>query len=101
MTEESSLILARLDDLARQLDGQVSSPWLTTTQTAQYLRCSRRKIEELTRKGLLSYRRLDPTYPQSLRLYHRKDLTAFLITGRNPHQHPPSLKEKRLVEELL
>ena len=95
------LILARLDDLGRWLDGKHVSPWLTTAEAATYLRCSPRKIEDLTGKGLLPYRRQDPTCPRSPRLYHKRDLTAFLITGRNPQQHRLSPEEKRQVETHL
>ncbi len=94
-------ILARLDDIARRLDGKHVSPWLDTKSAAQYLNCSTRKIEELTRLGLLPFKRLDTTCPRSPRLYHRKHLTAYLVVGRNPESHRLSSEEKRLVEELV
>lgn len=81
---DMGLILARLDAIDRRLDGQVSSPWYTSAQAARFLRCSTRKIEELTQLGLLPYSRLDPTASKSSRRYHQKYLTAYLLTGWNP-----------------
>ncbi len=98
---DMALILARLTDLARRLDGGHVSPWMTTQEAARYLRCSPRKVEELTRLGLLPFQRQDPTAPRSPRLYHVKHLTAYLVAGRNPVKHRLSLEEKRLVKELL
>jgi len=95
------LILSRLDDLARQLDGKHVSPWLTTVEAAQYLRCSTSHIERLTRQALLSFKRQDPTTLKSPRLYHQKHLTAFLITGKNPSVHRLTPAEKRQVEDLF
>lgn len=77
------------------------SPWLTTAEAASYLRCSVSKIEQLTKRGLLPFQRQDPTHSQSPRIYHRKYLLAFLITGNNCEKHRLSAEEKRLVEELL
>ncbi len=95
------LILNRLDDLARQLNGHVSTPWLTTQEAARYLRCSISQIERLTRQGLLPFHRQDPTSVRSPRLYHRRELTAFLVAGRNPVEHRLTAEEKRQVQELL
>ena len=96
-----TLILARLDDIARRLDGQHVSPFLTTAEAASYIRCSPRKVEQLTRLGLLPYHRQDATRSKSPRLYHRKHLTAYLVAGRNPVKHRLSPTEKREVEELI
>ena len=98
---EVSLILNLLDELARRLDGKHVSPWLTTQEAANFLKCSTRQIDSLTDRGLLPFRRQDSTSPKSPRLYHRKHLTAYLIAGRNPESHRLSSEEKRLVEELL
>lgn len=98
---EISLVLARLDDLARQLDGSHVSPFMTTAEAASYLRCSTRHIERLTSQGLLPFHRQDATCPKSPRLYHRKHLTAYLVAGRNPVEHRLSPVEKREVEELI
>ncbi len=93
-------IRERLDEILQILEGG-QSPWKTTCEAAHFLRCSESKVEQLTARGLLPYRRLDPTAPRSPRLYHRKDLTAYLVTGRNPHEHHLSAQERRMVEELL
>ena len=77
------------------------SPWFKTREAAQFLRCSESKVEQLTARGLLPYRRLDPTAPRSPRLYHVKDLTAYLIIGRNPQKSRLSPSEKRQMERLL
>ena len=98
---DMDLIVNRLDDLARQLDGRVCSPWLTTSETARYLKCSTRQIERLARRGLLPYSRQDPTSPKSRRLYFRRHLDTYLLLGRNPQTRRLSPAEKRLVEELL
>ena len=94
------LILARLDDLSRRLDGKHCSPWLTTGEAAEYLRCSPRKIEDLTRRGLLPFSRQDPTSPKSRRLYHRRHLDAYLVTGKNLQSQRLTPEEKRLVKRL-
>lgn len=77
------------------------SPWMTTHEAARFLRCSTSKIEQLTARGLLPFKRLDPTTPRSPRLYHVKDLNAYLVTGRNPRESRLSLAEKRMLEDLL
>ena len=97
---DTKLILDRLNDLISRMEGPVSSPWFTSAQTAQYLHCSRRKIEDLTRRGLLPFSRQDPTSPKSPRLYHRRHLDAYLITGKNLLSRRLSLEEKRLVKQL-
>ena len=98
---DMALILTRLDSIDQRLDGTHVSPWLTTAEAANYLRCSPRKIEDLTRRGLLPFFRQDPISPRSARRYNKRSLTAFLITGQSPQQHRLSPHEKRLVEELL
>ena len=97
---DTKLILDRLDDLISRMEGCVSSPWFSTAQTAQYLRCSRRKIEDLTRRGLLPFSRQDPTSPKSPRLYHRKHLDTYLIIGKNLQSQRLTPEEKRLVKRL-
>lgn len=95
------LVLNRLDDLIRQLSGHVSTPWMDSRGTATFLCCSERTLERLVAKGLLPYRRLDPTSPKSTRLFHRRDLTAFLVIGRNPADRRLTKSENREVVELL
>ncbi len=95
------LVLSRLDEIARQLDGKVSTPWFNIQQAASYLKCSVSSIDRMSRRGVLPFHRQDPTSARSPRLYHRRELTAFLVTGRSPRSHRLSPAEKRLVEELL
>ena len=95
------LILNRLDDLVRLVGGEKFSPWLTTVEAARYLRCSTSHIERLTRQALLPFKRQDPAASRSTRLYHRKDLVGFLVTGKNPTVHALTPLEKKEVEELL
>lgn len=95
------LILSRLNDLTRTIHGQIVSPWLTTKEAAAYMKCSTRQIEKLTRLGLLPYQRQDRTAEKSPRLYHRKLLDAYLITGKNPHAHRLTPAEKQSVKNLL
>ena len=106
MAEEKILtqlftILRRVDDLEKLIRGGFNSPWVTTREAATLLRCSESKLNQLTAAGLIPYKRQDPTAPKSPRLFHRKDLTAYLVTGRNPARKPLSKEEKRMVEELL
>ena len=96
-----TLILGLLDSIDRRLDGKYVSSWLTAQEAAAYLHCSPRQIESLTSKGLLPYGRQDPTKSKSPRLYHRKHLDAYLVTGRNPSKPRLSPVERRLVEELF
>ena len=93
------LILSRLDDLIRRLDGKVFSPWLDVKGVAQFLNCSTRKVEELICKGLLLSRRLDPTSSRSTRRFHVKDVVGLLVTGRRPIRL--SAAEKREMDRLL
>jgi len=100
LDKEVEQILARLDCVETALTRKIG-PWVNSAEAADYLRCSPRKVEALTRRGLLPYKRQDPTVPKSPRLYHRRELTAFLITGKNPETHPLTKEEKMRVEELL
>ncbi len=96
-----ALILALLGDISRQLQGVNTSPWMTTREAAHFLRCSESHINQLTDRGLLPFKRQDPTAPRSPRLYHKRHLIAFITIGRNPVKHRLSPEEKRLVDELL
>ena len=98
---DMALILARLDDIDRRLDGNHVSPWLTTSEAARYLRCSTSQIERLTRRGLLPFKRQDPTTPKSPRLYHKEDLVGFLVAGKNPSVYRLTPSEKQLLKDLL
>ena len=98
--DDLNLILDRLEEILEILQ-ESRSPWRTTKGAAGYLQCSSSKIDELTAKGLLPYRRLDPTSPRSPRLYHKRDLVAYLVAGRNPQNSRLSPSEKRQVENLL
>lgn len=102
MATELYIVFNQLNRLETLLLGIYNrGPWLTTAEAAEYLRCSVSKIEQLTKRGLLPFQRQDPTHSQSPRIYHRKHLLAFLITGNNCEKHRLSAEEKRLVEELL
>ena len=95
----SKKIDQKLGRILKILEGQ-NSPWLSSKEAAAYLRCSLSKVEDLTTSGLLPYRRLDPRSSRSLRLYHRRDLAAYLVAGRNPHSTPLSASERKQVKEL-
>ena len=99
--QDIALILSRLDDLARQLADRPVSPWMSTREAAEYLRCSLSKINRLAERGLLRYRRLDADAQKSKRLFDRRELTAYLVTGRNPDAHRLSPAERSLVDQLL
>lgn len=79
---------------------RINSPWLKTSEAADYLRCSPRKIEDLTSRGLLPFSRQDSTSPKSPRLYNRRCLDGYLISGKNLHSQRLSPEEKRLVKQL-
>ena len=100
MDKELDQILARLGGIEAALARKIS-PWFIATEAADYLRRSTRKLEDLTGRGMLPFHRQDPTSPKSPRLFHRRDLTAFLVTGRNPETHPLTREEKQKVDELL
>lgn len=95
-----TLILARLDSIDRRLDGKVTSPWLTSSEAAEYLRCSISQIERLTRSGQLPFSRQNPNSQRAPRLYHRSHLDAYLVTGKNLQSQRLSTEEKRLVKQL-
>lgn len=97
LIEENSRMLVRIIEL---LEGS-RTPWMSSKEAANYLRCSSSKVEDLTNAGLLPHRRLDPRSARSRRLYHRRDLTAYLVAGRNPHSSPLSVAEKKQIKELV
>lgn len=98
---ELGLVMTRLDELSRILRGQRESPWMSTSEAAAFLRCSESKIHKLVAAGDLPFYRQDPSVARSPRLYHRKHLTAFLVTGKNPTVRRLTATEKQEVEELL
>ena len=100
MEEKLDVILDGIEKILSTLVTHDPSPWMTTSEAARYLRCSESKLEELTNAGLLPHRRLDPRSSRSRRLYHRNDLAAYLVTGRNPHSSPLRAHERRIVKEL-
>ena len=95
------LILNRLDGLARIIQGKLVSSWLTTREAAAFIRCSKSKIDRLVAAGDLRFYRQNPSVARSPRLFHRKDLTAFLVTGKNPAFHRLTHAEKQQVEDML
>ena len=101
MSVDQEMILARIDELLSLIQGLATSPWMNTREAAAYLRCSLSKINRLADRGLLPYRRLDADAPRSKRLFHRRDLTAYIITGRNPGTYRLSPAERSLVDQLL
>ena len=100
MEEKLDVILDGIEKILHTLVRLDPSPWMTTSETARYLRCSITKIDQLTSSGLLPFRRLDPRASRSPRIYHKRDLTSFLVTGRNPHIKPLKPAENRAVAEL-
>ena len=73
---------------------------MNTAESAKYLRCSLSQVEKLTRAGLIPFHRLDPNKPKSQRVFHRKQLDSYLITGKNPIVERLSLAERRQIEDL-
>lgn len=57
----------------RQPAGTIASPWLTTTEAAEYLRCKPQRVFDLTSSGRLRVRK-----DGSRNLYRREDLDAYL-----------------------
>ena len=100
MSKSDTLIIKRIDALEKLLVGVLGSPWLTLEEAARYLRCSKRKIEQLCASGRLPYYRLDQSHAKSPKLIHRQHIAAFLLTGKNSHIDHLTVKEQRLVEEL-
>ena len=77
------------------------SPWLTTSEAASYLRCSVSQIGRLTKSGQLPFSRQNPDSLRVPRLYHRRHLDAYLVTGKNLQSQRLTPEEKRLVKELI
>jgi len=101
-SSDTELILMHLTDLKSLLSKAIpTTPWMTTKEAAEFLRCSVSKVEQLVYKGLLPYKRLDVTCERSPRLFHRKHLTGYLVAERNPVQPRLSTAERKMVEELL
>lgn len=101
VSEEFGLILQRLDEIERLLHGINVSPWMNSKEAAIFLRISPSTLDKLVSKGLLPFRRVNPENPKSQRLFHRKDLVAFLVCGRNPQTHRLSPSEKKMIDALL
>ena len=94
------LILTRLGELDRRLDGKHVSSWLTTSEAAEFIRCSVSQIDRLTKAGQIPFSRQNPNTQRGLRLYHRSHLDAYLLTGKNLQSQRLSPEEKRLVKRL-
>ena len=92
-------ILARLDQIEASMH-RVSSPWLTTSEAAGYLRCSDSQIERLTKSGQLPFYRQNPDSQRAPLLYHRTHLDAYLVTGKNCQAVKLSPAERKRVREL-
>jgi excisionase family DNA binding protein len=97
---DEDLILSRLERLIEEIRASHTSPWLTTAEAADYLRSSVRHIERLASQGLLPFKRQNPGFPKSPRLFHRKHLTAFIVSGKNPVTDRLTPAEKREIEAL-
>ena len=97
---EFEMILARLDQIESELVGH-RPPWMSTSEAAEFIRASTSLIEKLTRAGKIPFYRQNPNAARSSRLYHRKDLIAFLITGKNAQADQLSPQEKKDIERLL
>ena len=100
MSKSATLVLERINALEKLFVGVLGSPWLTLEESARYLRCGKRKIEQLCASGRLPNFRLDPSLARSPKLIHRRHLAAFLLTGKNSQSNRLTVKEQRLVEEL-
>lgn len=94
-------VLERLDELFRLIQGFDRSPWMTMKEAGRYLRCSKRKVEQLVAAGKLPYYRLDPSLEKSPRLLHRKHLAAFLLVGKNTMDQRLTSAERKMVDELF
>ena len=99
--QDVGLLIARLDEIGCFIQQNLASPWMNTADAAKFLRCSVSQIEKLTNAGRLPYYRLNPTAPKSPRLYNRRHLTGFIISGKNPVATRLSPAEKRQVAELM
>lgn len=100
-SEEFGLILQRLDQIERQLLGIRVTLWMTAVEAADFLRISVSKLDSLTARGLVPYRRIDSEFPKSQRLFHRRELVSYLVSGSNPRTHRLTPSEKKMVDELL
>lgn len=101
MSEESGLILQRLNEIELLLRKINVSPWMNSKEAAAFLRISPSKMETLISRGLIPYRRVDSESPKSQRLFHRRELVGYLVSGSNPRTRRLSPAEKRIVDELL
>ena len=98
--KELQAINKKLDEI-QSAQAKLITPWLTSREACAYLRCSASKLENLTSAGMIPFRRLDPRFEQSPRLYHRKDLVKYLVSGRNLTSKTLTAQERRIVEELV
>ena len=80
---------------------RIQSPWLTSSEAANYLKCSLSQIERLTKSGQLPFSRQNADSDLSPRLYHRRHLDAYLLTGKNLQSQRLTAEEKRLVKQLV
>lgn len=101
MIGENELVVIGVEELTDFLQNLAASPWLTLEEAATYLRCSKRKIEQLIASRQLPFSRQDPSHQRSPKLIHRKHLIAFLISGKNAITQRLTPVERRLVDELL
>lgn len=73
------------DELERRgaLGGQTAavSPWMTTAEAADYLRCSKQRVFDLTSAGALHVHK-----DGARNLYRRSDVDAYLAGDRGPDQ---------------
>ena len=91
-------ILSKINSLVDH--SSADTPWLTTREAATYLRCSVRKVDQLSATGLIPYKRQDHTLHQSSKLFHRKQLTAFIVAGKNSSKQRLTTSERKQVDEL-
>jgi len=98
--EKLDTLIDEIRTLSGTIRGSGQLPWMTSKEAACYLRCSVTKLEDLTKAGMIPFRRLDSRSTRSPRLYHRIDLVKYLVAGRNHDTEPLSVSEKRRVKEL-
>ncbi|UCH11494.1 MAG: helix-turn-helix domain-containing protein [Fidelibacterota bacterium] len=99
---DTEVILMHLDSLEELFIKTVpTTPWMTTKEAAEFLRCSVSKVEQLVYKGLLPYKRLDVTCERSPRLFHRKHLAGYLVAVRNPERYRLPPTDQKKVDDLL
>ena len=99
MSDSLEMVLARLDQIDISIH-RLQSPWFTTSEAAEYMRCSVSQTGRLTKSGRLPFTRLNPESQRGPRLYHRKNLDAYLVTGKNNQSQRLTPAEKRQVKEL-